>query len=284
MAHWEAVAHREVILPGVGIDNFQGRAAEGNGVVAHGREVAHHQPGQAGQLPTAVQVQHHPVNVVEVLVQVFQKQDAARETRLRSCARDGLEQAQVAAHQRTGSGAGPVEDVRCHGNGLKSFSEQGPAQGFEGPLAAFLMKQHRHHAVDAGVAQGQQVAVEHGDVGEAGHPLGLGAEAGKIEPVHDAGRAVAAPGAEDGPDAGVVELPLEIAAAQGVVAGKLVVVAGNALAQHHLQAPVLEGGDGGGQLGGADFAGGAHKGYALAGLQGGRELNRHEAKKKSNCK
>ena len=62
---------REIMPPGVGVDDFVGRRAEGNGVVAQGGEVADHQPGQAGQLPAAVQVQQHPVDVVEVFVHVF---------------------------------------------------------------------------------------------------------------------------------------------------------------------------------------------------------------------
>ena len=159
-------------------------------------------------------------------------------------------------------------------NGPEGLAEQGPAQGFQGLLAAGLVKQHRHHAVNAGVAQGQQVAVEHGDVGKAGHPLGRARKAGKIQPVHDAGGAVAAARAQNGPDAGVVELLLEVAAAQVVVARKLVVVAGNAFAQHHLQAPALEGGNGGGQLGGADFAGGAHQATRWPACRaGGKEID-----------
>ena len=126
------------------------------------------------------------------------------------------------------------------------------------------------------MAQGQQVSVEHGDIGETGHPLGLSGKARKIEAIDNAGGAVAAPRAENGPDSRVVKLPLKVAAAQVVVARKLVVVAGNGFAQHYLKAPGGENFNGGGQLGGADFAGGADQGHALAALQGGGELNEHK--------
>ena len=64
--------------------------------------------------------------------------------------------------------------------------------------------------MDALVALGQKVAVEGGDVRKAGHPFRTLSEAGEVELVDDAGGAVAAAGAEDGPDSRVVELLLEV--------------------------------------------------------------------------
>ena len=80
--------------------------------------------------------------------------------------------------------------------------------------------------------------------------------------------------------AGVVELALEVAPPQLVVAGELVVSGGNAFAQHHLQAPALQGLQSRRQLVGGNFTGGAHDGHALAALQGGRKLNRHKERHK----
>jgi hypothetical protein len=199
-------------------------------------------------------------------------------TDLRGRARKSVQQAQVATHQLAGGRAGPVEGL---GRGLQvdGFTKQSPTQRFQGHFAAGLPEQHRHHAVDAGIAQPQQVAVQHRDVGKAGNPLRLLLKTGKVQLVDDAGRAVAPAGAEDGPDAGVVELLLEVTAAQVVAARKLVVGLGNAFTQHHFQAPVGQHLQGRGQLFSGDFAGGADNGDPVAGLQRSREVNGHDKQK-----
>lgn len=81
------------------------------------------------------------------------------------------------------------------------------------------------------------VAVECGDVAVADNPFWVLAEAGEVEAVDDADSAIAAAGAEDGADGGVVELLLEGEGAGVVVAGKLVVGVKKMFGEHHFELP-----------------------------------------------
>ena len=92
------------------------------------------------------------------------------------------------------------------------------------------------------------------------------AEAGEVETVDDADGAVAATGAEDGADSGVVQLPLEGEGAGRVVAGKLVVGVEKVVGQHHVKLPRTEQVDGGIDFGRGDFACRSDDGDAVAGF------------------
>ena len=102
------------------------------------------------------------------------------------------------------------------------------------------------------------VAVQHGDVAVADNPFGFLAEALEVQPVDDAHGAVAAAGAEDGADVGVVELLLQHRGTHVVAAGKLAVAVEQVVGQHHFQLPGAEQSDGGANFGARHLACGSH--------------------------
>ena len=110
------------------------------------------------------------------------------------------------------------------------------------------------------------MAVEHSDVAVADKPFGVLAEAGEVEAVDDADSAVAAAGAENGADGGVVELLLEGEGTGSVVAGKLVVGVEKVVGQHHVELPRTEQVDGGIDFGAGDFACRSDDGDEVAGI------------------
>ena len=110
------------------------------------------------------------------------------------------------------------------------------------------------------------VAVEDGDVAVADNPFGVLAEAGEVEAVDDADGAVAATGAEDGADGGVVELLLKGTGTDGIVAGKLVVGVEKVVGQHYVELPRTEQVDGGIDFVEDDFACRSDDGDAVAGF------------------
>jgi hypothetical protein len=80
----------------------------------------------------------------------------SREWVCEAVAADRVEQAQVAAHQLAGYAS--VARVRGCG-GYSGFDQQGAAQAPERHSAARLVEEHRHHAVNAGVVEAQQMGV-----------------------------------------------------------------------------------------------------------------------------
>ena len=113
----------------------------------------------------------------------------------------------------------------------------------------------------------QQVAVQHRDVGEANHPFRALGENREVQFVYEAGGAVAAAGTKNGADAWVVQLALQVVAAQLIGPGKLVGFGADGFAYYHLQAPATKGLDGESHFGRRDFAGRGYDGHALAGLE-----------------
>jgi hypothetical protein len=67
----EVIAHREFVFPNMVCDDFIGRKAEGDGIVIHFAHSAHDQSVQLGQFTGPLQVDHHPVDVIEIFIHIL---------------------------------------------------------------------------------------------------------------------------------------------------------------------------------------------------------------------
>ena len=248
------VAGGVVVADGVGVfghgvaDDLFGGGAEGDGVVVHVAHLPHDEACEACEAAAAFEVHYHAVDVVEVFVEVFDKEDFAVGVDVGGGAAEAVEDGEVAADELPPCGACAVEGVGGERVG-EGLAEEGLAEGFdggvggEGRVGGYVDGHGGVEGFDAEVAV--DVAVEDGDVAVANEPFGVLAEAGEVEAVDDADGAVAATSAEDGAEGGVVELLLEGEGAGGVVAGKLVVGIEKVVGQHHVELPRPEERDGG---------------------------------------
>ena len=132
--------------------------------------------------------------------------------------------------------------------------------------------------MQAGDAEVVQRVVQHGDVAEAHDPLGVAAQGGKVQVIEQVHGAVAAAGAPDGADGGVIERSLQIGGALLGGAGLLEVLPADARAQLHLQAPAFGQRNTVAQLLHRDGARSGDDGDGVTGTEGRRDRHGHGAK------
>lgn len=111
VAGWEIETHWKIVLRHALRNNFFGRFAKWNCIIVHAGHTAHNQAFKIGQHPAFIKVPKHAVNMIKVLVQIFQKQDFAGRVEVGIGSGEAVKHAQVSTNHRCCCGAVAVEFV-----------------------------------------------------------------------------------------------------------------------------------------------------------------------------
>ena len=101
-----------VVIGTVFRHNFLGCLSERNSIVVHVGHGANHQTGQMLQLSVAFQVHHHAVYMVEVFIQVFDKQDFSLGIDVGVGAEQGIQHGEITSDNLCGRFTWMIQRVR----------------------------------------------------------------------------------------------------------------------------------------------------------------------------
>lgn len=224
MADWEAEADRVVIvLNGIPDDLFRG-SAEGPHRILQFSKAAGDQAGEPVKTTASFELKKHPVDIVEVLTHVFEKEDLARR-RWRGCGAGQVgQECQITTRYRCVDLTGPVERMWSAAIGKVSPFQRKTKRSYINPFRTILIKSGSHGRVEGGdMVISFDMRVQEGNIAVAYNPFGYLSKAGKVNPVNDTTEAIAAAAAKDGVYSRVIQRLLKIGNPGFITAGKIIV-------------------------------------------------------------
>ena len=253
------VANREIITNGIakrpdpfGDDVVDSTAEFFTRVVGFNLESADDQTSEPVQFPGPLQVPEHPIDAIEIFAGVLDEKDLAGGIDIAARTGQGLDCFEVSAHQLTFGRTGAVLRIR-RGRVLHLLvPAERLAEGKDGShldrfgFCPIVRKAVAHFGVNRSDVQiGMDMAKQNGDIAKADDPFGVFQQGREIQLIDNMNRAIAAPGAEDGFDVGVVEHLLKIGKAFGIGAAVDKIFFSDGVAGQCPEAPALDQLDGG---------------------------------------